>query len=505
MSLLLDALKKAADDKKKISSGKENSKEASSTDAASTDDLSTQTISNPVGQSDNSLDLELHINVDDSPELDESALYNIETHDEPEPDIDEMVNELKAADGRINEHSGVEADIKPASADNTHTTGSVTDAPVTPPEPASENKTETPAKTAEPAQSQETGGTTESNAEPVSEELTLQPASTTSNFENNINNEHALSALINKSNHHTRKQKKRQIITISSLIALIFIGSGLYFYIQLDTSNQASVNRRPILPESTTNTPVSKPQVKQPGTIEKLPESNKQEIHTPVIHAAKQTSSKKTTIKPPISKPVLNIIRTKKPDPVHTLLRSAYTEFNKSNYQASEKLYLQVLLRESRNRDALLGIAAIAIKQSRYEVARQKYQYLLRLNPRDSLATAGLSSIKSLSNPRLNESQLKFMIKQQPDTPHLYFALGSLYSSLNKWPEAQSAFFSAWSADNKNADYAYNLAVSLDHMNHPAQALNYYQLSIKLMSGSNSNFSIKNTQKRIDLLQESYR
>jgi uncharacterized protein HemY len=94
------------------------------------------------------------------------------------------------------------------------------------------------------------------------------------------------------------------------------------------------------------------------------------------------------------------------------------------------------------------------------------------------------------------------MLKQQPDSPHLYFALGSHYSALSKWPEAQSAFFSAWSADNLNADYAYNLAVSLDHLSKQKQAVDFYQLSLKLQKSSIGNFSSVDVHRRISSLQE---
>jgi len=93
------------------------------------------------------------------------------------------------------------------------------------------------------------------------------------------------------------------------------------------------------------------------------------------------------------------------------------------------------------------------------------------------------------------------MLKQQPDSAHLYFALGSLYTTQNRWPEAQSSYFSAWSAENKNADYAYNLAVSLDHLDKKKQALDFYQLSLKLKQASSGNFSQTDTQDRIHALK----
>ena len=188
----------------------------------------------------------------------------------------------------------------------------------------------------------------------------------------------------------------------------------------------------------------------------------------------------------------------------------AYSAFQRGQYEQAQILYQQVLAQEPRNRDALLGLAAIALKQQRYEYAKQKYLALLQLNPKDSLAVAGLSSVNQgslqhSSDTALSESQLKFMLKEQPDAPHLYFALGSLYAGKNQWPQAQSAYFSAWSGDSNNADYAFNLAVSLDHINQPQQALQYYQLCLKLMRNSSASFSAAQVQQRINSLQEAMR
>lgn len=325
-----------------------------------------------------------------------------------------------------------------------------------------------------------------------------------------IESEQALSALINKSNQHSRNEQLKRTVTIAIFVTLILIGSGLYFYIEMQTTSQDlyisqnnndSVNRN--TEAAITQTPViEKKTVKQPANnqaINKTPAKRVAKIK-PETQAA--VVSKSVTTHQAINKPI-SIVRTKKSDPIHLLIRDAYSAFHNQDYRKSESLYKKALKREPRNRDALLGLAAIGIKEQRYEYARQKYQYLLKLNPRDTIATAGMSSIENRIDPQLNESQLKFMLKDQPDAAHLYFALGSLYSGQEKWPEAQSAYFSAWSAENKNADYAYNLAVSLDHLDKQKQALDFYKLSLKLKQASSGNFSDEDTQQRIYTLQES--
>lgn len=124
------------------------------------------------------------------------------------------------------------------------------------------------------------------------------------------------------------------------------------------------------------------------------------------------------------------------------------------------------------------------------------------MNPKDSIAIAGLSSIQNKINSELSESELKFMLREQPEAAHLYFALGSIYANQKKWADAQASFFSAWSAENTNADYAFNLAVSLDQLGKKVQAKQLYELSLKLNQVKKGNFSKQTVEKRIQTLNE---
>ncbi len=308
-----------------------------------------------------------------------------------------------------------------------------------------------------------------------------------------------LLALINKSNHDSRQQRLKTNITLGILIGLILVGSGLYFFIEMKVAQQGIYLIQKNTP--TTQNILSQENVAliktQSMAINTAP---KTVINKPQSHTIKSTI-KKTAIKKPTNTNNIHIIRSKKTNPLDSILLNAYREFHKQNYTAANNLYKKALKHEPKNRDVLLGLAAVATKQQRYEYARQKYQYLLKLKPRDSLAIAGISSLENKLEPQLTESQLKFMLKQQPDAAHLYFALGAHYATQKKWPEAQSAFFHAWSAKNKNADYCYNLAISLDHLEKKKQALDFYKLSLKLKQTYSGNFSQVDTENRMHRLQ----
>ncbi|HED33236.1 MAG TPA: tetratricopeptide repeat protein, partial [Gammaproteobacteria bacterium] len=207
----------------------------------------------------------------------------------------------------------------------------------------------------------------------------------------------------------------------------------------------------------------------------------------------------------PVNNTSVKFSRTKKRDPVHKIVLRAYSEFKNKNYKQSENLYNNALNMDKKNRDALLGLAAIAVKQQRYEFARKKYNRILRLNPGDSIATAGLIGIDKQADSQLSESRIKFMLRDEPDAAPLHFALGNIYSKEKKWPDAQKSYFNAWSVDDKNSDYAFNLAVSLDHLNKKKQALKFYLTSLKLKHENGGNFSTAGVETRINSLKKSLR
>jgi len=469
MSLLLDALKKAADEK--------------NTSATDNQLLSDTELDTPVHSNSDNSNTSLELELDDAfPEVDEKAIrksQNLHVEKDKEqskisnapqenPDKDEVTLALEETPEEIESNN----DINHISIKNA------------PPElSATEQEKQIRQKQ-------------------ISE---------------NIRNEQALSALINKSNQFTRKHKRKRAIIIAVPTIILLVSTALYFFIEIQLSSQDlyitdNVNNHEISRDAADHSETIK-QATQPVQATTIKTVPVQHIETRSINkikipparnkpAVKHNAIIKQTPALPFEKNKISIIRSNKIDPLHTLLNDAYIAFNKQDYRQAEDLYNQALNQEETNRDALLGLAAIGSKQKRFEFARQKYQYLLKLNPRDSIAIAGMSNIQDRVNSQLNESQLKFMLKQQPDSPHLYFALGSHYSALNKWPEAQSAFFSAWSADNINADYAYNLAVSLDHLSKQKQAVDFYQLSLKLQKSTNGNFSSADVHRRISSLQE---
>ena len=187
-----------------------------------------------------------------------------------------------------------------------------------------------------------------------------------------------------------------------------------------------------------------------------------------------------------------------KPDTIRSSLTAAYNTYRNGDFATAWQLYRTVLQQDARNRDALLGMAAIAQQQGEDTIATQYYGQVLTLDPRDPAAHAGLSALTP-GNAAGTESRLKLLLTHRPDAA-LHFALGNLYAEQSRWGEAQQSYFNAINREPDNAQYAYNLAVSLDHLGLGKLAAQYYQRALQLDQFSNTSFDHAQTQQRINEL-----
>ncbi len=181
----------------------------------------------------------------------------------------------------------------------------------------------------------------------------------------------------------------------------------------------------------------------------------------------------------------ISVTKTTAQAGVNPVLMSAYEAYNAGDDASAQKLYKQVLQRDVRNVDALLGLGAIASRQGRVADANGWFSKVLEVDPRNSVAQAAMLDNPPQGNEANNESRIKNMLAKQPDDANLHVALGNLYAEQNQWPAAQQAYFDAYSL-NSSADNAFNLAVSLDQMGKPKLALPYYQRALAQASATSS-------------------
>lgn len=327
----------------------------------------------------------------------------------------------------------------------------------------------------------------------------------------NTVSDEALQVLIHKTN---QRYKRRRLIIWGSAAAIclcVLIISGLYFYkdIQqqvaaLELSHRVSMQAVQSEPVKTTLSAMdstSRPDSEASrAVVRKTPVREKPPVSTPRAVAVANTRAPAPRQQTADNK--INVVVGEKTDPVGALLSTAWAAYNKSDYATANNLYAQVLEREKNNRDALMGMGAIALKNNEAQVALQYYNKMLQLDPRDPVANAAIQNMNNSSSAdALSESKLLSLLRQDPGAAHLHSALGNKYAAQSKWPEAQAAYFSAFEHDSSSADYAYNLAVSLEHIGQPKQAAQYYSVALRLAHNSNISFSAEQVQQRLEKLQ----
>ncbi|MGB4812645.1 MAG: tetratricopeptide repeat protein [Methylophilaceae bacterium] len=169
---------------------------------------------------------------------------------------------------------------------------------------------------------------------------------------------------------------------------------------------------------------------------------------------------------------------------VDPTLLAAYQAYNRGDDANAQRQYRQVLQHDVRNVDALLGMAAIAQRQGRDADAAGWYQKVLEVEPQNSIAQSAIVSSKANAEVSGGESSIKSMLAQQPEAAYLHAALGNIYAEQNQWASAQTAYFDASRFAPSNADYVFNLAVSLEQLGKPRLAIAQYKRALALLNQS---------------------
>ncbi len=184
-------------------------------------------------------------------------------------------------------------------------------------------------------------------------------------------------------------------------------------------------------------------------------------------------------------------------------LEQAYDALQAGQLDIAQRAYQQLLRGDAKSTDALLGLATIAARRGDAGRAHSYYLLALESNPNDPTAQAGVIQTRGQSDPAQSESRLRTALSSQPDSPALLFALGNLYAREQRWGEAQQAYFRAYSTEPDNADFIFNLAVSLDQLHQDRLAAQYYQMALNAAEapgGSHAGFDRSQVRKRIQEL-----
>jgi len=180
----------------------------------------------------------------------------------------------------------------------------------------------------------------------------------------------------------------------------------------------------------------------------------------------------------PADTPPLKLTQSKDRARVAPDVAKGYRDLVAGDLAAAHKSYSAALDADPLSLDALLGLATIEARTGSRMLAATHYRRALEIDPRNATAMAGLAAVAEFSRAEGAESQLRGDLAINPGSAALHFTLGNLFAIQGRWGEAQVEYFEAYRIEPASADFAYNLAVSLDHMRQPRLAAEYYERAI---------------------------
>ena len=197
----------------------------------------------------------------------------------------------------------------------------------------------------------------------------------------------------------------------------------------------------------------------------------------------KQTGKRKTTVKTSTKLPSLHLTVQHSSALLQANLMQAYQAYVDGDAASAESHYRQVLEIDRNNVEAMLGMAAIAQRQGHQDEAAAWYQSVLAVAPNNTLA---LLATLPMQDKAYAESRIKGLLQGQPKAAYLHAALANLYAEQGLWSAAEAAYFDASQLAPHHAEYAFNLAVSLEHMGQPSLAFQQYARALELLKPSAS-------------------
>ncbi len=205
---------------------------------------------------------------------------------------------------------------------------------------------------------------------------------------------------------------------------------------------------------------------------------------------------------------VISFSRRQPESTIEPQLNRAYAAFQQGDFSQARGLYESVLIESPLHRDALLGLAAIAVENRQPAQAMEYYSRLLARNPNDPVARTALLELSPAGGPAVQERELRRLQERHPAVAPLAYSMGNFYASRQQWTDAQQHYFralqlaksAARESSEINPDYAFNLAVSLEHLNQGRAALSFYREALEQSDRFPASFDVALVRNRIDSL-----
>ncbi len=263
------------------------------------------------------------------------------------------------------------------------------------------------------------------------------------------------------------------------------------------------VSDEPVAVETAPPQPLADAPDPQPGITTTTVATAEPEVET--VEPATEPVAPAEDQEPAAPQNQISFVRRASEPELPASLGAAYSAYSSGNLARARQLYQQVLVEAPLNRDALLGVAAIATSENNRTEAMELYSRLLARDPSDPVARAGLLGLLPNGSLAEQERELRLLMERHPEVATIAFALGNFYASQQRWSNAQQYYFNALSlaktaavsGGQVNPDYAFNLAVSLEHLNQLQPARSYYQEALQLAANYPAGFDLGVARSRL--------
>ena len=300
----------------------------------------------------------------------------------------------------------------------------------------------------------------------------------------------------------------KPVVVVAAIAGIAVVGFGIYVYLQI-TNPGLFIRQAPPAPQPPqVQAPKPAPAAPAPIATDTIVAPAAPGAAAPAAGAAATAAA--VTDTPPAARPAPAAparaeaprdsikISTGNPEPqMDPRLTDAYAALQSGKLDTARQLYGDIVRSDPKNIQALLGAAATAMQQNGADEASRLYFRVLDLEPRNAYAQAGIVSLMGRADPAAAEAKLKQLIGREP-LASLHFTLGNLYADQSRWAEAQQSYFQAHHLETGNPDYAYNLAVGLEHVGQTKLAVGFYRRAIELAQArGRAGFNLNQAQDRV--------
>lgn len=284
-------------------------------------------------------------------------------------------------------------------------------------------------------------------------------------------------------------------------VALLAISGGIFWlwYALTYPATPQALLASPPPPRPPTKSATTTPPTPPVMSVPEPPAPAKTETATAANKSSAPVHRPRTDVSPPAQRAVPELKRSNPPpERVSPELAAGYGALTHGDYLTAERQYRLALASDPASLDAYLGLATAAASSGNFAAAQAYYRKALEMDPKNAVAGAALATLGGNSDAA--ETRLKAQIAATPGAAPPYSALGHIYVAQSRWNDAQQAFFEAYRLDPANPDYAFNLAVSLDHLKQDKLANEYYSRALTLSESRPAAFSSAEANARIKQL-----